>query len=1121
MNSGQLSTKTLDLLAQYDNHISERDKSIEYIERQSDSCNNNTNKPDYDDLFKENIRLKLQIQEYEAEIRSLKKALEILRQKDGSESVDMIINQVQSGSQHSQEFKKELVLPTRSLDRRNNAKELKLPEIQSLPQKNEYEINIPKINLQETPTASILENDDLVNKNESSESSNNPFLNSKSSNINMIKTNTTSSNLASPATSVTYTTSRISIKSPNKSIRSPVQERISSPQNSNRITSVINNHIRSPLKNRYEDKEINFNISSSQMFLDKGFTVDNDTNNNVNFIEVEYTDLDGKNELINIHESPIRYINNPDNNANSEFLDTKLEFSPAAKARLNNFTQLLEDSFGSTKLNESTDDVSNNQSISEDKDVCEGARADAVLHPITKQLSTSANSSPSLKRLGSPVLLDQKTHNRVTSKHSVSSSLQQEIISKESSIMQDKEEHNKEVASLTSSSKGYDTLLSAPNIYKSTTDNSYSNDLRVPSVGTIKSNANNVVSEIPLFVQPEDFGTIKIEILSTLYKEPEINPEEHLVLLSVIDRKSEKEMFKFAKSIPKIRELDVYLKSHISLLSLPNLPERTLFQTNVPNKVALRREQLNSYFQSIFSIPDIPSNVSLKIAQFLSTDTVVNPMLMDDTIKEGNVMVRRPKKTLGNQPSWKIKYAVLNGDTLYLSEGDQTTEIIKLKQCTMEIIPNLPDDKFGTKNGFMISEHKKSSLSSSSKYYICTETSKERESWISTINELIDGPNYMSHSHSSSVNSSNYWLNLSNAHSDQYNPIAKSGSSANTIDNNIDSTSNLYEQKSSLFVNNQYTMGTTTASSPKQIIDQNGGLDEREARRLKMRSIFPFKKLNLNPMTSYVSTSSSHVQNINDNLDFEAVTIISQDSTVMPVDDKLKSITIDSPRTESSVVKTVFGSNLDECLKLSSHTYQNKYEIPSVVYRCLEYLYKNHGLREEGVFRLSGSSTLIKMLQERFDKEYDFDLCAYENDTENTFVGVSTVSGLLKLYLRSLPHSIFGDEQYSLFKQIVDENYSNPHEIALGFRSIIETNKIPRANLSLMYSLFELLSRIADNNKYNKMNLRNLCIVFSPTLNIPIVMLQPFIVDFQCIFKGEEPTPDEEREQVDVHIPQL
>ena len=108
------------------------------------------------------------------------------------------------------------------------------------------------------------------------------------------------------------------------------------------------------------------------------------------------------------------------------------------------------------------------------------------------------------------------------------------------------------------------------------------------------------------------------------------------------------------------------------------------------------------------------------------------------------------------------------------------------------------------------------------------------------------------------------------------------------------------------------------------------------------------------------------------------------------------------------------------------------YDLPSVVYRCLEYLYKNRGIQEEGIFRLSGSSTVIKTLQERFDREHDVDLCRYNENIEakddgtspSLYISVNTVSGLLKLYLRNLPHLLFGDEQFLSFKRVVDENHN-------------------------------------------------------------------------------------------------
>ena len=103
----------------------------------------------------------------------------------------------------------------------------------------------------------------------------------------------------------------------------------------------------------------------------------------------------------------------------------------------------------------------------------------------------------------------------------------------------------------------------------------------------------------------------------------------------------------------------------------------------------------------------------------------------------------------------------------------------------------------------------------------------------------------------------------------------------------------------------------------------------------------------------------------------------------------------------------------------------------------------------------------------------------------------------------------------------MDRNNANPEKIAIDSRELIRSGAIKEANLSLMYALFELLVRIQENNACNKMNLRNLCIVFSPTLNIPVTILQPLIVDFNCIFKNEPPVKKTDRERIDIHIPHV
>lgn len=72
--------------------------------------------------------------------------------------------------------------------------------------------------------------------------------------------------------------------------------------------------------------------------------------------------------------------------------------------------------------------------------------------------------------------------------------------------------------------------------------------------------------------------------------------------------------------------------------------------------------------------------------------------------------------------------------------------------------------------------------------------------------------------------------------------------------------------------------------------------------------------------------------------------------------------------------------------------------LPAVVYRCLEFLEQNNAISEEGIFRLSGSSNVIRSLRDRFDFEGDVDLIR-----SATFYDIHAIAGLLKSYLRELP----------------------------------------------------------------------------------------------------------------------
>lgn len=1020
----QGSTHTaLELLAEYNDHTSQRDKAIEHIERRTVS---EDTRPSYDELFKENVKLKLQINEQETEIDGLKKLIKGLRDNKllkGCDTVEQSIDHDDSNAYT------EPILPPRSADRKRNAKNLNIPipdvtSHNSIPQ-------VPHID---------------VTSNNTSEEENEEALDLYSKPIEDI-TSPGSSNVIpvtsqvniSPAASVTYTTSRITIASPHSPRNSSVQSRVRSPQSANRVAAVINNQLHSPLRSDL-GRDPNFiltgnfiNNPSPSTILERHTT--ESSQSNVDALRIGHKGTD---------------------------------FSPSSKQNLNKFADFLDDTFG-----EEAENLKSNPT------------PEGVQPPPPPPSFTPLRGTPTSIKLGSPVILNRREHAPGKDVNPGKSSLNSSVSSVHASEPLPDSDVKQETSneSLLVRSAGTASALSSQTgvILEAKRP-------RVASISTQQSTVQSLSSEIPLFVQPEEFGSIRMEILSSLYHEGESFYDHPQLLFSVIDRKSGKEMFKFSKSLQKLYELDTYLKPKVPTLSLPALPDRQLFETLVPTKVDIRRERLNQYFRSIFSVPEFPPNVALKIAQFMSTDTVMNPVMLGDTVKEGSLLMRRAK-ALGNGFTWRSRYGVLGGEILQLFDRRQPAETIRLRQSTIELLPNLPEDKYGTKNGFVINEHKKSGLSSTTKYYLCAETSREREIWVSALSEYFVNALIPP---SSSVGS----LNSGGENGAPYSKIE---------------TNNGVDQIYVTDLTSNSTHNDSANSSPREA-DESTEYD-RDSRRLKMRSFFPFKKLTSNALSMVYD---------------DAEPMASQESELKFSDNSIAKSLENMNLSKDSSQNSVFGSPLEKCLRLSSHKYQGIYEIPSVVYRCLEFLYKNHGVQEEGIFRLSGSSALIKSLQEQFDREHDIDLSQYNNNVANsnngssgTYIDVNTVSGLLKLYLRKLPHLIFGEDEYASFKGVVDKNHDNPAQVAIEFKGLVRSGVVRQANKSLMYALFELLVRIRENSRYNKMNLRNLCIVFSPTLNIPVTILQPLIIDFACIFQDAAPVGQSERERIDIHIPQV
>ncbi|KAJ3131163.1 hypothetical protein HK100_006709 [Physocladia obscura] len=204
----------------------------------------------------------------------------------------------------------------------------------------------------------------------------------------------------------------------------------------------------------------------------------------------------------------------------------------------------------------------------------------------------------------------------------------------------------------------------------------------------------------------------------------------------------------------------------------------------------------------------------------------------------------------------------------------------------------------------------------------------------------------------------------------------------------------------------------------------------------------------------------------------------------------------------ADTARLVFGAPLEQALSISRIS--NDIELPAVVYRCIEYLDCNKAAQEEGIYRLSGTTTAIQQLKNLFNSDSDVDLL---NDTITNIdmVDVHAVAGLLKLYLRDLPAPILTVALQKEFVDIAKLDDRNDRVIELCRL----TKKLPKPNYTLLATIMSHLIQIAQASHVNKMTARNLCIVFSPTLNIPVLVLTLMLAEFDHVFCWNSDSDDD------------
>lgn len=167
--------------------------------------------------------------------------------------------------------------------------------------------------------------------------------------------------------------------------------------------------------------------------------------------------------------------------------------------------------------------------------------------------------------------------------------------------------------------------------------------------------------------------------------------------------------------------------------------------------------------------------------------------------------------------------------------------------------------------------------------------------------------------------------------------------------------------------------------------------------------------------------------------------------------------------------------------------------VPHIVRSCVEEV-ERRGLKEEGIYRISGASTEIQALKYAFNTNYR------EAVSKLRSVDVNAVSGTLKLYFRELPLPLIPLEHFSELSAALD--IADPFVRADSLLSLLQS--LPDVNRNTLLFLLHHLRRVAERKEENKMSLSNLATVFGPSLLRPPVsrvdISQEVEVQVQVIF---------------------
>ncbi|XP_050691125.1 uncharacterized protein LOC126982886 isoform X3 [Eriocheir sinensis] len=165
------------------------------------------------------------------------------------------------------------------------------------------------------------------------------------------------------------------------------------------------------------------------------------------------------------------------------------------------------------------------------------------------------------------------------------------------------------------------------------------------------------------------------------------------------------------------------------------------------------------------------------------------------------------------------------------------------------------------------------------------------------------------------------------------------------------------------------------------------------------------------------------------------------------------------------------GATIGVCLEDCPQSHDNEF-VPLLVSLCVGVV-ESRGLQTQGIYRIPGNKASVTYLTEMINrdaKSIDYD--------DSRWCDVNVISSMLKQFFQKLPDPLFTCELYPLF--IEASKVDDPKQRMLELKKLV--HELPDHHYETLRFLIMHLNNIVTNSDTNKMDVRNLAIVFGPTL---------------------------------------